>query len=41
MKNVFEQVMLLDGSRRMRSDIILKTFKVNEVLSNRRFTSLL
>ena len=28
MKNVFEQVMLVDGTRRMRGDIIQKTFKV-------------
>ncbi len=28
MKNVFEQVKLVDGSRRMRGDIIQKTFKV-------------
>lgn len=32
MKNVFEQVMLVDGSRRMRGDIIQKTFKVCIVL---------
>ncbi len=31
MKNVFEQVMLVDGSRRMRGDIIQKTFKVRTV----------
>ena len=30
MKNVFEQVMVVDGSRRMRGDIIQKTFKVSE-----------
>ena len=28
MKNVFEQVMMVDGQRRMRGDIIQKTFKV-------------
>lgn len=28
MRNVFEQVMMVDGSRRMRGDIIQKTFKV-------------
>ena len=29
MKNVFEQVMMVDGPRRMRGDIIQKTFKVS------------
>lgn len=32
MKNVFEQVMLVDGTRRMRGDIIQKTFKAAEFL---------
>ena len=32
MRNVFEQVMLVDGSRRMRGDIIQKTFKVGGTL---------
>lgn len=32
MKNVFEQVMMVDGQRRMRGDIIQKTFKAAEFL---------